>query len=270
MTRQDDHRADRNGEGHTASSTRRSGAGMYGSAGRIGVIDISSCVALSAELPLAVTRDVVVFRACIRLPGQEVSVAALDAMLQTRELETAAEQLADTDVDVITFACTSGSFIHGPGWDEQLIARITAATGIPASTTTTALVAALRELDVQRLVVGTPYPDEVNASERRFLEGIGIEVAQIEGLGLERDRQIGALTREDVVALALRVGATPSDAVFLSCTSLPTLPLLHELEQRLERPVISSNAVTIWDALRRIDAPSASTELGTLLSALRS
>jgi len=242
---------------------------MYGTRGRIGLIDVSSCVALSAELPLAVPRDVVAITSRIRLRDQEVSVDALDAMARSSELETAAAQLADADVDVIAFACTSASFLHGAGGDAQLAERITGATGIPATTTATAMVAALRALDVRRVGVGTPYPDAVNAAERAFLEAAGFDVVHIEGLGLRQDREIAALAREDVAGLARRVGATPSDAVFLSCTSLPTLPLLHELEQQLGRPVLSSNAVTIWDALRRIGADPAHAELGVLLSGSR-
>lgn len=232
---------------------------MYGSAGRVGVIEISSSVALSAELPSALAPDYLAVFSRIRLPRQEVSVAALETMLRSRELELAAEQLADADVDLITFGCTSASFINGPGWDEQLSARIEATAGVPATTTTTAVLAALRSSGAQRIGVATPYPQDINAVERRFFDAAGFEVVCIEGLGLKTDREIGALSLERVKRLAGSVAKTPSDLIFLSCTNMPTLPLLADLEHTANRPIVSSNSATIWDAQRRLETITQST-----------
>jgi len=143
---------------------------VYGSTGRLGVIEISFPVALSVELSSALPPSVLGIFARIRLPGQEVSVAALDAMLRSRDLELAAEQLADADVNLITFACPSGSLIHGLGWDQELVDRIETASGISATTATTAVIAILRVLGARRIGVATPSPDDVNEAERRFLE----------------------------------------------------------------------------------------------------
>jgi len=181
-----------------------------------------------------------------------VSVAALDAMLRSRDLEAAAEQLADADVDLITFGCTSGSLIHGLGWDDKLIDRIGAASGIPATTTTTAVIEILRFFGARRIGVGTPYPDDVNNAERRYLEAMGFEVGVHGRFGSEERREIGALSLERVERLALSVAQTRSDVVFLSCTNMPTLPLLDDLENAAGRPVVSSNSATIWDAQRRL------------------
>ncbi len=227
---------------------------VLGAAGRIGVIEISSSIALSAELPTALPADVVAVFARIRLPGYEVSVPALDAMLRSRDLEVAAEQLADADVDLITFACTSGSLLHGPGWDRTLVERIVAASGIPATTTTTAVMDNLHQLGVRRIGVGTPYPDDVNEAERRFLEATGFDVVCMEGLDLKTDGAIGRLPLERVRRLALSVAQADSDAIFLSCTNMPTLALLDELSVTLDRPILSSNSATIWDARRRLEA----------------
>ena len=67
--------------------------------------------------------------------------------------------------------------------------------------------------------------------------------------------------------LARRVGAEDSDAIFLSCTNLPALPILTELEAELGRPVITSNAATIWKLLAMIGVRADQDRLGLLLSA---
>jgi maleate cis-trans isomerase len=53
--------------------------------------------------------------------------------------------------------------------------------------------------------------------------------------------------------------------VFLSCTNLPTLPVLAELEAELGCPVISSNAATIWQCLALLGVPAEAAGLGMLL-----
>jgi maleate cis-trans isomerase len=75
----------------------------------------------------------------------------------------------------------------------------------------------------------------------------------MEGVNLRTDREIGALPLKRVERLALSVAQTPSDVVFLSWTNMPTLPLLDDLGNMVDRPVISSNPATIWGTLRRMN-----------------
>src|SRR5215207_4185069 len=58
----------------------------------------------------------------------------------------AAAMLADAKVNLIVFHCTGSSMEEGPGADERIAAAIREETGIPATTTATAIVAALRTL----------------------------------------------------------------------------------------------------------------------------
>lgn len=228
--------------------------GTYGRLGRIGMIEPSSSVTLAAEVQAVLPPGVLVVFSRLRLPGKEVTVEGLDAMLAGDALELATAQLVDANVDIVSFACTSGSLIHGAGWDERLVERMKEA-GAPAATTTSAAVLArLRDLEVRTLAVGTPYVEEINEAERQFLTAAGFEVVHMEGLGLASDEQIDRLTFDDVRDLCRRVAQTPSDAVFLSCTNLPGLPLLEELERECARPLVTSNSATIWDLLRRLPA----------------
>jgi maleate isomerase len=43
-----------------------------------------------------------------------------------------------------------------------------------------------------------------------------------------------------------------ADALFISCTNLPTYDVIPQLEAELRIPVISANQVTMWAALRRL------------------
>ena len=43
-----------------------------------------------------------------------------------------------------------------------------------------------------------------------------------------------------------------ADALFVSCTALPALSIIDKLEKKLNKPVLSSNQVLIWDTLQSI------------------
>ena len=239
---------------------------VYGGRGCIGVIDLSTCTSLTAEYQAALPPGVLAVFARLRLPRGEVSVEALDEMLGSTRLEEAAQEVADAGASVIGFACTTASLLHGPGFDRSLAQRIEKATGVRATTTATGVVNALRAIGVKRLSIGTPYVDELNRRESLFFEDAGIEVVSIKGLGLHLDRDIGRLTAKDVKGLALSANIDGTDALFLSCTNLPALPFLAELELTLGKPVLSSNAATIWETLRLVDALPAKAGFGALLS----
>jgi maleate isomerase len=240
---------------------------VYGDRGCIGVIDLSTCTSLTAEFQLALPRDVVAVYSRLRLPRGEVSVEALDEMVSSTRVEEAGLELADAGASVIVFACTTGSLLHGPGFDLSLAQRIEKATGVLATTTATAVVNALRYLNAGRICIGTPYVDELNRREQVFFESAGFEVLGIRGLGLQFDREIGRLSELQVKDLARAADVAGADALFLSCTNLPALPFLAELETELGKPVLSSNAATIWESLGLIDALPARAGFASLLSA---
>ncbi len=239
---------------------------MFGARGRIGLITLATDTAVLPEYTRLLPDGVAVYPAPIVLPRGEVTPAALAEMLADDQLERAAALLAWAEVDIIVFACTSGSLVHGIGWDRELIARIERASGRPATTTTTAVLDALRAVRASRLAIATPYIDELNAIERRFFEESGFPVAAIAGLGCETDAEIGRLEPEDAVALAGRVDSAEADTLFISCTNFHCLPVVAALEQRLGKPVVTSNLAGAWAALRRIGVADAVPGYGRLLS----
>jgi maleate isomerase len=239
---------------------------MYGTRGRIGLITLASDTSVLPEYARTMPEGVAVYAAPIVLPRGEVTAAALAEMLEDDQLERAAELLVWADVDVIVFACTTGSLVHGVGWDRELIGRIERASGRAATTTTTAVLDALRVLGVTSLAVATPYLDELNAIERQFLKASGFRVAGIAGLGCATDAEIGRLEPADAVSLLERVDSPDADAIFISCTSFHCLPAVESLERIHGKPVVTSNLAGAWAALRRIGVEDTVPGYGHLLS----
>jgi maleate isomerase len=235
---------------------------------RLGFIELSTSLAMSAEVPAALPAGVHALMTRLRLPAGEVSAAALGRMVESDRLEEASRELADGGAAVVAFACTTGSLLRGVGFDRELAERMQSASGVRATTTATALLAALSALGARSVAVATPYPDELNDLEARFLEAQGFAVRALRGLGIGSDPDIARVpyARTWELALAAAGDAPDADVLFLSCTNLPTLPLLDELEAELGRPVISSVAVTVWHALVLAGVRPAATGAGSLLA----
>lgn len=150
--------------------------------------------------------------------------------------------------DVILWLCTAGSFLKGIGYDQQLIKGIQDATGIPATTTSTAIMEAFKALKITRLIVVTPYPASANALEKKFIEGNGVEVLQIEGFEDIDHRDLISRHPHDYYELLKRLDRPEADGLFISCTGLDVMDLIEPLEQELGKPVVTSNQASFWKA----------------------
>ena len=89
----------------------------------------------------------------------------------------------DAKPNVISYSCTSGSIVIG---EDRVMKEIKkgAPYAIPM-TLVTGVIDALRELEVKKIVVGTPYLDEINTLEAEFLINKGFDVINIQGLNLD-------------------------------------------------------------------------------------
>lgn len=169
-----------------------------------------------------------------------------------QEIETESRKLADADVDVIVLAATAPSSRNGIGYDRELVARIEAASGKPATTASTALIEALRVLAVKQIVLGAPWSHSVNQSVAAFLEANGVKVLVQEALGYVRNIEIGLLDPQTAFDVGRRVNRPAADAVMLACGNWSTFAIVDRLEQELGKPVLTTNQVSLWHALKII------------------
>ncbi|WP_266080554.1 maleate cis-trans isomerase family protein [Haladaptatus caseinilyticus] len=235
---------------------------MFGWRARLGVIVPSSNTTVEGEFEQTISDGASLHAA--RMPLESVTVEELDSMAD--DAVSCADRLSHANVDVVAYACTTGSLLHGKGFDSDLEASLSETAGVPAVATALSVKRALRALGAERIVVVTPYTDELNDREESYLDETGFDVVELDGRGIEANTGIGSLRPEDAyrqvraVVSALDVdsdSATDSesvaesvDAVFVSCTNYRTFPAIEPLESDLGIPVVTSNQATLWDALR--------------------
>lgn len=236
----------------------------YGWRGRIGAIVPSINKVAEAEFWRLVPKGVAISTARARNLGHtteesyyKMAEAALDA----------AEDLASAEVDIILYACTSGSMVCPL---PKLVADLGQRSGLPALATANSVIAALRSLGARRVALATPYVDFVNETERSFLQDHGFEVTSVHGLRLgetqEERRGIGRVPPEHVYRMARAVDRPDADAIFISCTNLATLDVIAQIEADLGKPVVTSNQASVWSCLRLLNIPDPIEGYGRLLS----
>ncbi|WP_251096810.1 aspartate/glutamate racemase family protein [Streptomyces sp. Caat 7-52] len=181
----------------------------------------------------------------------EVSLDLARLVSEHETLGEAVRALTAVSPEVVAYACTSGSFVDGLAGERAMCAAMTMAGELPALTTSGALLEALAELGARRVALVTPYTVSVTRALEEYVAQAGARVTGCAYMGLTR--HIWRVPYRDVVGMARRA-ARPgtADALFLSCTNLPTYDVIPQLEAELRMPVISANQVTMWAALRRL------------------
>ncbi len=232
---------------------------MYGDKAKIGLIVVSPDTTIEPEFNAMKPAGVSVHSTRILLTAG--TVAAERKMLEGTE--EAARLLASAGVDIIVFACTSGSSINGIAGDSELVSRIEKATSIPATTPTHAITNALRALQIGRLALLTPYNEELTLVIEKVLDDSGFKVVnrKFGSYGIK----MGQVPPETVYRQVLAVNTAEAEAILISCTNFKTLSFIDKSEKELNKFVISSNTATMWEVLRRLNIRNPITGYGKLL-----
>ncbi|WP_283612631.1 maleate cis-trans isomerase family protein [Mycolicibacterium poriferae] len=179
--------------------------------------------------------------------------ATMEMAVHISDPEHAAQCVTDVSAVgplVTAYACTSGSFVGGPLAEQALVEAMLAAGSPLALTTSGALLSALRYLGYTRVATATPYTADLTVGLTAFLGESGIEVTAAAGLGLTSD--IWTVPHDVTAQLVRETDTDDAQAVFISCTNLPTYDVIADLEHELGKPVLTANQVTMWHALSLI------------------
>jgi len=214
--------------------------------------------ALDRELWRWVPDDVSLHLTRLPYTTTPVTVEMAKAISDTGAVWRATRDVLTPEPKVVAYACTSGSFVYGAAGERRLAATMVAAGAPTAITTSGAVVDALAELGVRRLALATPYIDSVTGLLGSFLAECGVRVVASHGLGLLN--RIWKVSYREVVQAVCAVDRPEAEAMFISCTNLPTYDVIPHLEHILGKPVLTANQVTMWSALRTMGREAAGAE----------
>ena len=187
-----------------------------------------------------------------RVGGEEGKDHDIEALKQTARLDwlsEAAARLALLDPDAVFWACTSGSFVLGRDYAERQRDAIAGASGRPAGSTSLAFAKFLGELEMRRVSVLATYPEPASRAFAAFLTEFDIEVVHLQWLDAPGGWDASALDTERIVNGVREAAVDGADVVLVPDTALPTLSLVERLEGTASRPVLTANAVSLWEAM---------------------
>ncbi len=159
--------------------------------------------------------------------------------------------LPDQKLDCVAYGCTSGTIAAGY---QSIFEKVNLAKpNTKVTTPITSAINALKSLKIKRLSIFTPYTNEINQSVINYFKKEFIEIDELSYFDIASDLDIGKVDPQHVFDTLTKINLTKSDALFISCTALPVLSVIEELEKKISKVVLSSNQTLIWDTLKEIN-----------------
>ncbi len=183
-----------------------------------------------------------------RLPLSMVELSAA-VPRNVEDIESESRKLADADVDAIVLSTTAPGFANGIGYDQELIERIETVSGKKA---TTASLAFIQALDGARYQAGglRRALERGGQCGHGFVTASGLSVVSQRTLGYVSDLEIGLLDEQTAYDMGIAVDRPDAQAVVLACGNWSTLGIVDRLEAAIGKPVLTTNQVSLWAALR--------------------
>lgn len=182
--------------------------------------------------------------------GSDHHLDALRITAEVSRIAAAGARLADCGLDALVWACTSGSFVNGRAFAEDQVAQLSEQLGIPVTSTSLAFVAAAKALAIETVALLSTYPEPATDLFVRFLNEYGISVRTRRLLGNPSGWQSAIMNYEDVLGHLENLDFSGSQALMIPDTALPSLAWVSRLEQKIGRPILSANAVSLWHGMK--------------------
>ena len=159
--------------------------------------------------------------------------------------------LPDQKLDCVAYGCTSGTIAAGY---QSIYEKVNLAKpNTKVTTPITSAINALKALKINKVSIFTPYTDEINQSVINYFKNEKIEISELSYFDIASDLDIGKVDPQHLFDVLVKQDLSNSDALFISCTALPVLSIINDIEKKLGKVILSSNQTLIWDTLKQVD-----------------
>lgn len=178
----------------------------------------------------------------VKRPARTLLLADLPAYAEATL--DAIEPFAAEQFDLVIYGCAAVGFLGGPAGNARMVEKLRERTHATVVSTVGAMVDVLRDAGVSNTAVVTPYLKPVNDGFHAYRESSGIVVEILNSFFCKTTAELGQITEEQVLELALRTVTPQSKSLFIACSQLPTLKVIAKLRAQLDIPVWSSIQAT--------------------------
>ena len=124
----------------------------------------------------------------------------------------------------------------------------------------------MKTLKINKISIFTPYTDEINKSVINYFKKENIDILELSYFDIASDLDIGKIDSNYLFDVLVKKDMSNSDALFVSCTALPVLSIIKELEKKTGKIILSSNQTLIWDTLKQINFKNEVVDFGELFN----
>ena len=178
--------------------------------------------------------------------------------------EVSSDILPDEKLDCVVYGCTSGTI--AAGYDSIKKKIKLAKPEAKVTTPSTAASNALKKLNISKVAIFTPYSKELNGKVVDYFKKEDFIVTSNSYFDISIDSDIAKIDPDHLFNVVSNMELEGAEAVFISCTNLPALSIIDKLEKKLNKIVLCSNQVLIWDTLQSIGKTNSIQGFGKLLS----
>ena len=178
--------------------------------------------------------------------------------------EVSKDILPDEKLDCVVYGCTSGTI--AAGYDSIKKKIELAKPEAKVTTPSTAASNALKKLNVSKVAIFTPYSKKLNDEVVDYFKKEDFIVTSNSYFDISIDGDIAKIDPDYLYEVISNMDLGDAEAVFISCTNLPALSIVDKLEKKLNKIVLCSNQVLIWDTLQSIGRNNSILGFGKLFS----
>ena len=180
------------------------------------------------------------------------------------QIESVTEKiLPGQKINTIAYACTSGTIAIGENKVKEKVQL--AKPDCYVTTPITSAIKAFKEMNLKKISLFTPYPESVNKTILEYFKSKNINIVSFNTFNIDLDEDIASVDPKYLLETLINLDVNDADALFVSCTALPVLKILDQVEKKIKKVVLSSNQTLIWDTLRSIGYKSSVEGYGKLL-----
>jgi len=180
------------------------------------------------------------------------------------QLESITEKILPGEkINTVAYGCTTGTIAIGEDRVKEKIQL--AKPGCYVTTPITSAIKAFNKMNIKKIAVFTPYPETVNKTIFEYLNKKSINIISFNTFNLDLDVDIARVDPKYLSKTLTKLNINDADALFVSCTALPALEIIEEVEKKINKPVFSSNQTLIWDSIRSVGYTSSIRGYGKLL-----
>ena len=180
------------------------------------------------------------------------------------QIESVTEKiLPGQKINTVAYGCTSGTIAIGEDKVKEKVQL--AKPDCYVTTPITSAIKAFKKMNLKKIALFTPYPESVNRTILEYFNKKNINIVSFGTFNIDLDKDIASVDPKHLLETLIKLDINDADALFVSCTALPALKIIDQVEKKINKIVLSSNQTLIWDTLRSIGYKSPVEGYGKLL-----